>query len=96
MGTVILTYTQAGSRRTYLTLSNVRVVHALLVSKEQSITCFLDFKSAFDVVDYTLLNNKLARRGYLVNIRQILRGLMFTGLKSRLLINDIINDIINE
>jgi hypothetical protein len=83
---------QAGFRRTYSTLSNVAVVHALLVSKERSIACFLDLKSAFDVVDHTLLDNKLARRGCLANIRQMLRGLMFTGLESRLLINDIITE----
>lgn len=80
---------QAGFRRTYSTLSNVAVVHALLASKERSIACFLDLKSAFDVVDHTLLDNKLARRRCPAYIRQLLRGLMFTNLKSRLLINDI-------
>ena len=83
---------QAGFRRTYSTRSNVAVVHTLLQSKERSTAVFLDLKSAYDVVDHTRLDGKLQIRGCPEPIRWILQSLMFTRLRSRLLINEQITD----
>jgi hypothetical protein len=78
---------QAGFRRSYSTYSNAAVVHALLSSKARSTAVFLDFKSAFDVVDHQRLDAKLAARGCPLGLRRLIQGLMFTNLRSRVLIN---------
>lgn len=79
---------QAGFRRSYSTLSNVAVVHALLASKQRSIALFLDLKSAFDVVDHTRLDAKLEHRRCPPVLRSLIHSLMCSGLRSRLLVND--------
>lgn len=78
---------QAGFRRSYSTYSNAAVVHALLSSKARSTAVFLDFKSAFDVVDHTRLDAKLAARGCPPSLRRLIQNLMFVHLRSRILIN---------
>jgi hypothetical protein len=78
---------QAGFRRSYSTYSNAAVVHALLSSKARSTAVFLDFKSAFDVVDHTRLDLKLAARGCPPPLRRLIQNLMFVHLRSRILIN---------
>lgn len=78
---------QAGFRRSYSTYSNAAVVHALLVSKARSTAVFLDFKSAFDVVDHQRLDAKLAAKGCPPCLRRLIQSLMFTDLRSRILIN---------
>lgn len=78
---------QAGFRRSYSTYSNAAVVHALLSSKARSTAVFLDFRSAFDVVDHQRLDAKLAARGCPPCLRRLIRSLMFVHLRSRILIN---------
>lgn len=79
--------TQAGFRRHYSTYSNVAVVHGLLSTRARSVAIFLDFRSAFDVVDPVLLFDKLARRGCPSTLISFLSGLMFKGVESRVLVN---------
>jgi hypothetical protein len=83
---------QAGFRRSYSTYSNAAVVHALLSSKSRSTALFLDFKSAFDVVDHQRLDAKLAGKGCPETIRSLIQNLMFRHLKSRILINGRVTD----
>jgi retron-type reverse transcriptase len=83
---------QAGFRRGYSTYSNVAVVHILLASKARSTVLFLDFKSAFDVVDHDRLDAKLAQKGCPETIRSLIQNLMFCHLKSRILINGQVTD----
>jgi retron-type reverse transcriptase len=78
---------QAGFRRSYSTYTNAAVVHALLASKTRSTVVFLDFKSAFDVVDHQRLDDKLAARGCPASLRLLIQSLMFVHLSSRILIN---------
>jgi hypothetical protein len=78
---------QAGFRRSYSTYTNAAVVHALLASKARSTAVFLDFKSAFDVVDHQRLDTKLAAHGCPASLRPLIQSLMFVHLKSRILIN---------
>jgi hypothetical protein len=78
---------QAGFRRSYSTYTNAAIVHALLSSRARSTVVFLDFKSAFDVVEYSRLDAKLAARGCPTVLRSLLQSLMFTHLESRILIN---------
>jgi hypothetical protein len=79
---------QAGFRRSYSTYSNAAVVHALLSSRSRSTAVFLDFKSAFDVVDHQRLDAKLETRGCPATVRLLLQNLMFLNLRSRILINE--------
>jgi hypothetical protein len=78
---------QAGFRRSYSTYSNAAVVHMLLSSKVRSTVLFLDFKSAFDVIDHQRLDAKLSAKGCPQVIRTLIGNLMFLDLKSRILIN---------
>jgi hypothetical protein len=78
---------QAGFRRSYSTYTNAAIIHALLSSKARSTAVFLDFKSAFDVIDHNRLDAKLATRGCPSALRPMLQSLMFTHLESRILIN---------
>jgi hypothetical protein len=68
------------------------VVHALLILKERSIAVFLDLRSAFDVVDHTRLDAKLAQRGCPLTLRAQIQKLMFSNVRSRLLINEQVTD----
>jgi hypothetical protein len=63
------------------------VVHILLSSKVRSTVLFLDFKSAFDVIDHQQLDAKLSAKGCPPMIRMLIGNLMFLDLKSRILIN---------
>lgn len=83
---------QAGFRRSYSTYTNAAVVHHLLSSRTRSTAVFLDFKSAFDVVDHFRLNQKLQQRGCPATLLRLLQTLMFTQMISRLLINDQVTD----
>ena len=53
--------TQAGFRSHYSTCTNAAVLHSLLESYRITHVVFLDFKAAFDVVDYSLLTDVLRR-----------------------------------
>lgn len=78
---------QAGFRRSYSTYTNAAVLHSLLVSKARSTVVFLDFKSAFDVVDHQRLDAKLQARGCPAGLRSLIQGLVFVQQRSRILIN---------
>ena len=78
---------QAGFRRSYSTYTNAAVLHSLLVSKARSAVVFLDFKSAFDVLDHQRLDAKLEARGCPAPLRSLIQRLMFVQQKSRILIN---------
>jgi hypothetical protein len=78
---------QAGFRRSYSTYSNAAVVHAHLASKSTSFAVFLDFKSAFDVLNHQRLDNKLEARGCPASLRPLIQSLMFVHQESRILIN---------
>lgn len=78
---------QAGFRRSYSTYTNAAIVHTLLRSRARSTVVFLDFKSAFDVLDHQLLDKKLSQRRCPPAVHSIIRHLMFNKLRSRLLIN---------
>jgi hypothetical protein len=83
---------QAGFRRDYSVYANAAVVHALLSSGRRSTAICLDLRSAFDMVDHGLLYDKLCQRGCPRRLLSILRCLMMTNLKSRLLINGEVTD----
>jgi hypothetical protein len=83
---------QAGFRRDYSTYGNAAVVHSLLASKARSTIVFLDFKSAFDVINHQLLYDKLAARGCPPLLLSLVESLMLTHLTSRLLINGQVTD----
>lgn len=83
---------QAGFRRGHSTYTNAAIVHALLSSKARSTVVFLDFKSAFDVVDHDRLDAKLAMKGCPTVLRPLIRSLMFVHLESRILINGMVTD----
>lgn len=83
---------QAGFRHDCSTYGNAAVVHMLLASKTRSTAVFLDFRSAFDVVDHYKLDAKLAQRGCPRAVRALLQDLMFCNLRSRVLINGQVTD----
>lgn len=83
---------QAGFRPSYSTYSNAATVHALLTSRARSTVLFLDFKSAFDVLDHRRLDNKLRARGCPASLQAIIQSLMFLQLQSRILINGRVTD----
>ena len=83
---------QAGFCRTSSTYSNAAAVHILLASRSRSTALFLDFKSAFDVIDHQRLDTKLAQKGCPHRIRRLIQSLMFSDLKSRILINGQVSD----
>ena len=87
-----LHWAQAGFRPSYSTYSNAAVVHALLSSGSRTTVLFLDFKSAFDVVDYQRLDAKLTARGCPPTVRCLIRDLNFRNVKSRILINGQVSD----
>jgi hypothetical protein len=62
-------------------------VHTLLSSKTKSTALFLDFKSAFDVINYQRLDQKLQQKKCPRGLQILLQSLMFINLKSRVLIN---------
>lgn len=78
---------QAGFRRSYSTYTNAAVVHALLSSRARSTAVFLDFKSAFDMVDHGILNQKLKEKGCPTQINGLIQALMFTLVQTRLVVN---------
>lgn len=78
---------QAGFRHGYSTYTNAAMVHEWLSSGSRKLAVFLDLKSAFDVVDYQLLDEKLRRRGCPQQVLRLIRSLMFTDIQSRLQIN---------
>lgn len=78
---------QAGFRRSYSTYTNTAVLHSLLVAKARSTVVFLDFKSAFDMLDHHRLDAKLDARGCPTSLRTLIQQLMFVQQRSRTLIN---------
>lgn len=79
---------QTGFRNHYSTCMNAAVVHHLLASKARTTAVFLDFRSAFDVVDHEKLATLLDDRGCPRYIQSLITSLMFRQVKSRVLAND--------
>lgn len=81
---------QAGFRRGYSAYSNAAVVHHVL-SQRHRLSCkfivFLDFKSAFDVLDHSQLLHILQERGCPTRMLLLLSSLMFWDVKSRVIVN---------
>ena len=74
--------TQAGFRSYYSMCTNAAVLHSLLESRRVTHVVFLDFKAAFDVVDYSLLTDVLCRRGCLPRMLALIASLTFRGVRS--------------
>ena len=75
---------QAGFRSYHLTCTNTAVLYSLLESCCVTYVVFLDFKAAFDVVDYSLLTDVLCRRGCPPRILALIASLTFRGVRSRI------------
>jgi len=78
---------QAGFRNHNSTCMNAVIVHHLLASRARTTAVFLDFRSAFDVVDHARLATLLDRRGCPKYIQSLISSLMFRGVRSRVLVN---------
>lgn len=83
---------QAGFRKKYSTSMNAGIVHQLLSSGARDSAIFLDFRSAFDVVDHGKLTDVLRERGCPPYILALITSLMFRRVRSRLLINGEVSD----
>jgi len=79
---------QAGFRAGYSVNTNAATLHVALSTRARSTAVFLDFRSAFDMVDHKLLHKLLLRRGCPPLLRNLLSSLMFDAVRSRLLLND--------
>lgn len=75
--------TQAGFRSHYSTCINASVLHSLFESRHVTHVDFLDFKTAFDVVDHNLLMDVLRRRGCPPRMRKLIADLTFRDVRSR-------------
>ena len=64
--------------------TNTAILYSLLESRRVTYVVFLDFKAAFDVVDYSLLTDILRRRGYPPRILALIASLTFRGVRSRI------------
>jgi len=62
-------------------------VYTLLASGAYGTAVFLDFYSAFDVVDYSILIRTLLARSYPRVILSLVRSLMFEDIYLRVLVN---------
>lgn len=78
---------QAGFRSHYSTCTNAAILHHLLRSRLRRMAIFLDFRSAFDVLDHRRLSELLRQRGCPDYLHSLIRSLMFDGVRSRVLVN---------
>lgn len=83
---------QAGFRSHYSTCTNAAVVHHLLASRLRTTAVFLDFRSAFDVLNHPRLSKILVDRACPDYIQSLIGSLMFQDVKSRVLVNGIASD----
>jgi len=79
--------TQAGFRSHYSTCVNAAVVHHALTTSSRPIAIFLDFRSAFDVVDHSKLATMLSSRGCPPYLLALVFGLTFRDVTSRVVVN---------
>ena len=84
--------TQAGFRRTSSTLTNAAMLHVLLDRRLIRAVAFLDFRSAFDVVDHGRLYEVLVERSCPVQMLALITRLTFTNVRSRVLANGAASD----
>jgi hypothetical protein len=73
--------------RSSSTYTNAAIVLTLLSSRARSTVVFLEFKSAFNIVDHQRLENKLVAKVCPATLLALIQSLMFFGLESRILIN---------
>jgi hypothetical protein len=76
---------QAGFKARHSTYTNAAAVHALLESGLVSHVAFLDFRSAFDVVDHSILSRILRERGCPPRMLALISHLTFDGIRSTVL-----------
>ncbi|KAH0288161.1 hypothetical protein KCU71_g15726, partial [Aureobasidium melanogenum] len=67
------------------------VYHALSTGLRQ-IAVFLDFKSAFDVLDHSILERILVDRGCPAYLLALIKSLTFNNVRSRVLVNGVASD----
>jgi len=63
------------------------MVHYALSTSLRKIAVFLDFKSAFDVLDYSILERVLVERSYPSYLLTLIKSLTFDNVRSRVLVN---------
>lgn len=78
---------QAGFRSHYSTYTNAAMVHHALSTGLRKIAVFLDFKSAFDVLDHSILERVLVERGCPSYLLALIKSLTFDNVRSRVLVN---------
>jgi hypothetical protein len=76
---------QAGFKARHSSYTNAAAVHALLESGLVSHVAFLDFRSAFDVVDHSILSRILRERGCPPRMLALISHLTFDGVRSTVL-----------
>ena len=76
---------QAGFKARHSTYMNAAAIHALLESGLVSHVAFLDFRSAFDVVDHAILAAVLRQRGCPPRMLALIAHLTFDGVRSTVL-----------
>ena len=79
---------QTGFRNHHSTCSTAAAAHHLLASGRAKIAIFVDFKSAFDVVNHRLLRDKLISRACPPYILALISSLNFEGVESTVFVND--------
>jgi len=78
---------QAGFRSYYSTYTNATIVHYALSTGLRKIAVFLDFKSAFDVLDHSILERVLIERSCPSYLLALIKSLTFDNVRSRVLVN---------
>ena len=78
---------QAGFRSHYSTSINAAIVHHLLATGLCTQALFVDFRSAFDVVNHEKLIGLLRGRRCPDYLLRLIETLMVSGVKSRILVN---------
>jgi len=63
------------------------MVYYALSTSLRKIAVFLDFKSTFDVLDYSILERILVERSYLSYLLALIKSLTFNNVRSRVLVN---------
>jgi hypothetical protein len=63
------------------------MVYYALSTSMRKIAVFLDFKSAFDVLDHSILERVLIERGCPSYLLTLIKSLTFDNVRSRVLVN---------
>jgi hypothetical protein len=63
------------------------MVYYTLSTSMRKITIFLDFKSMFNVLDYSILKRILIERSYPSYLLTLIKSLTFDNVRSRVLVN---------